>query len=121
MRNFKVYIDGKEYEVTVEEIGGSEQVAPVVTEIKPVETKSAAPALKKAVATGGNAVKAPMPGMVKEFKVADGATVVKGQIIYILEAMKMDNEIASEFNGKISFKVSKGSNVETDEVVATIE
>lgn len=120
MRNFKVYIDGKEYEVAVEEIGGSEQVAPVVTEIKPVETKSA-PALKKAVATGGNAVKAPMPGMVKEFKVADGATVVKGQIIYILEAMKMDNEIASEFDGKISFKVSKGSNVETDEVVATIE
>lgn len=121
MRNFKVYIDGKEYEVAVEEIGGIEQVAPVVTEIKSVETKSATTAPKKAVVSGGNPVKAPMPGMVKEFKVADGATVAKGEIIYILEAMKMDNEIASEFDGKISFKVSKGSNVETDEIVATIE
>ncbi len=121
MRNFKVYIDGKEYEVAVEEVGGAstaETVAPVVQEVK--KEQVSAPVAKKPVATGGNPVKAPMPGMVKEFKVAEGASVKKGDVIYILEAMKMDNEIASEFDGVISFKVTKGTNVETDDIVATI-
>lgn len=121
MRNFKVYIDGKEYEVAVEEVGGvasNESVAPVVQEVKKAEVKAEAP--KKVTVTGGNPVKAPMPGMVKEFKVAEGASVKKGDVIYILEAMKMDNEIASEFDGVISFKVTKGTNVETDDIVATI-
>ncbi len=121
MRNFKVYIDGKEYEVAVEEVGGvasSESVAPVVQEVKKTDVKAEAP--KKATVTGGNLVKAPMPGMVKEFKVAEGANVKKGDVIYILEAMKMDNEIASDFDGVISFKVTKGTNVETDDIVATI-
>lgn len=121
MRNFKVYIDGKEYEVAVEEVGGTEQVTPVVTDIKPTETKTNVQAPKKNISAGAKLVKAPMPGMVKEFKVSDGATIKSGDIIYILEAMKMDNEIACEFDGKISFKVSKGANVETDEVIATVE
>ncbi len=114
MRNFKVYIDGTEYEVAVEEVGA--ETAPVA-EAKPVQT--AAPA-KKAVVTGGTPIKAPMPGMIKELKCAEGASVKKGDVIIVLEAMKMDNDITAEADGKISYKVTKGANVETDQVMAVI-
>ena len=114
MRNFKVYIDGTEYEVAVEEVG-AESSAPAV-EVKPA---AAAPA-KKAVVTGGTPIKAPMPGMIKELKCAEGTTVKKGDVILVLEAMKMDNDITAEADGKISYKVTKGANVETDTVMAVI-
>ncbi len=114
MRNFKVYIDGTEYEVAVEEVG-AETSAPAV-EVKPA---AAAPA-KKAVVSGGTPIKAPMPGMIKELKCAEGATVKKGDVIVVLEAMKMDNDITAEADGKISYRVTKGANVETDDVMAVI-
>ncbi len=114
MRNFKVYIDGTEYEVAVEEVGA--ESAPVA-EVKPVQ--AAAPAKKVAI-TGGTPIKAPMPGMIKELKCAEGATVKKGDVIIVLEAMKMDNDITAEADGKISYKVTKGANVETDAIMAVI-
>ena len=114
MRNFKVYIDGQEYEVSVEEVG-AETSAPVVAK---QEVKSA-PVVKKAV-KGGAPLKAPMPGMIKELKVAEGATVKKGDVVLVLEAMKMDNDITAEADGVISFNVKKGENVETDSVMAVI-
>jgi len=114
MRNFKVYIDGQEYEVSVEEVGVSESSAPV--EVK--QEVKAAP-VKKAV-KGGTPIKAPMPGMIKDLKVAEGATVKKGDVILVLEAMKMDNDITAEADGVISFNVKKGENVETDAVMAVI-
>ncbi len=113
MRNFKVYIDGTEYEVAVEEVGA--ESAPVA-EVKPA---TPAPAKKVAI-TGGIPIKAPMPGMIKELKCAEGTTVKKGDVIIVLEAMKMDNDITAEADGKISYKVSKGANVETDTVMAVI-
>jgi len=114
MRNFKVYIDGQAYEVSVEEIGASSS-APVVEVKQEVKT---AP-VKKAV-TGGTPIKAPMPGMIKDLKVAEGASVKKGDVILVLEAMKMDNDITAEADGVISFNVKKGENVETDAVMAVI-
>ena len=113
MRNFKVYIDGQEYEVSVEEIG-AETNAPVVAqqEVKAAPTKK--------TVKGGVPLKAPMPGMIKELKVAEGATVQKGQVVLVLEAMKMDNDITAEADGVISFNVKKGENVETDAVMAVI-
>jgi biotin carboxyl carrier protein len=113
MRNFKVYIDGTEYEVAVEEVGA--ESAPVA-EVKPA---TSAPAKKVAI-TGGTPIKAPMPGMIKELKCAEGATVKKGDVIIVLEAMKMDNDITAEADGKISYKVTKGANVETDAIMAVI-
>lgn len=114
MRNFKVYIDGTEYQVSVEEVG-----AEVANATPVVATPVATPVIKKVVA-GGTKIKAPMPGMIKELKFADGATVKKGDVIVVLESMKMDNDITAEADGKITYQVTKGSNVETDAVMAVI-
>ena len=120
MRKFIVTIEGNQYEVGVEEIGGSQApvAAPVVTEVKPAQ--QAAPAPKAAAVTKGTKVEAPMPGMIKAYKVAEGASVKKGDVILVLEAMKMDNDITAECDGVISFKAAVGSNVNTGDVMAVI-
>lgn len=114
MRNFVITIDGKQYQVGVEEVGATpSQVTPVVTEVKPVQ--AAAP-----VVTNGTKVNAPMPGMIKQLSKEEGATVKKGEVILILEAMKMDNDITAPCDGKISYKVTKGTNVDTGALMAVI-
>lgn len=123
MRKFIVTIEGNQYEVGVEEIGGSQApVAPVVTEVK---TQTAAPAAPKAAPkapaiTKGTKMEAPMPGMIKAYKVAEGATVKTGDVILVLEAMKMDNDITAVCDGVVSFKAAVGSNVNTGDVMAVI-
>ena len=126
MRNFIVTIDGKQYQVGVEEVGVSDNaVAPVVTEVKPVSAPVTAPkadvkpAAKPAV-TSGTKVNAPMPGMIKALSANEGAQVKKGDVILVLEAMKMDNDITAPCDGTISYKVTKGSNVDTGAVMAII-
>lgn len=114
MRNFVITIDGKQYQVGVEEVGATpSQVTPVVTEVKPVQ--AAVPAV-----TNGTKVNAPMPGMIKQLSKEEGATVKKGEVILILEAMKMDNDITAPCDGKISYKVTKGTNVDTGALMAVI-
>ena len=66
-------------------------------------------------------ITAPMPGMVVDFKVAEGATVKKGEAILILEAMKMENDIASTADGVISFVTTKGANVNTGDLLAVVK
>jgi len=116
MRKFVVTINGNSYEVGVEEIGADETVvttvqkAPVTPSVKTATT---------AVTSGENVV-APFPGLVKKFLVEEGASVKKDQPIIIFEAMKMDNDIVAPCDGKVSFKTSVGSNVETDTVLAII-
>ena len=61
-----------------------------------------------------------MPGTLLDFKVANGATVKKGDVIIILEAMKMENEIVAPSDGKISFVASKGASVNTGDALAVI-
>ena len=82
MRNFVITIDGKQYQVGVEEVGATpSQVTPVVTEVKPVQ--AAAPAV-----TNGTKVNAPMPGMIKQLSKEEGATVKKGDILMAMTDMK---------------------------------
>ena len=114
MRNFIVTVDGKQYEVGVEEVGATAQATPVVTEVK-----AAAPA-KKAAVTNGTKVKAPMPGLIKALSKEEGATVKEGEVILVLEAMKMDNDITAPCSGTISYKTTKGSNVDTGALMAVI-
>ena len=116
MRNFIVTIDGKQYQVGVEEVGASENVAPVVTSVK----SAPAPAPSAPAVTNGTKVNAPMPGMIKALKLDEGAQVKKGDVILVLEAMKMDNDITAPCDGKISYKVTKGANVDTGAVMAVI-
>ena len=68
----------------------------------------------------GEVVKAPMPGTIMDVKVSVGAAVEKAQVVVVLEAMKMDNDITSPCDGKISFKTVVGNNVETNTVLAVI-
>ena len=118
MRNFVITVNGKSYEVGVEEVGASAS-EPVVTATAPV---AAAPVAtpKAAVPANGEKVVAPFPGLIKNLLVAEGATVKKDQPILVLEAMKMDNDIAAPCDGVVSFQVVKGANVESDAVLAVI-
>ena len=125
MRNFIVTIDGKQYQVGVGEVGAT--ASPVVTEIKSAPVAAApaaapAPAAKPASAgpVNGTKIKAPMPGMIKALSLEEGASVKKGDVILVLEAMKMDNDITAPCDGKISYKVTKGSNVDTGALMAII-
>ncbi len=125
MRKFVVTIEGKQYEVGVEEIGATSQ--PVVTEVKapvvaPVEAKKeVAPQPKSAPQNVAvTKMEAPMPGMIKAYKVQEGATVKEGDVVLVLEAMKMDNDMTAPCGGVVSFKAAVGSNVETGDVMAVI-
>ena len=119
MRNFVVTIDGKSYNVGVEEVGAQAgaSVAPVAAPAAPVAAPVAA--APKAVA-GGTKINSPFPGLIKNLLVAEGATVAKDQPVLVLEAMNMDNEITAPCDGKISFAVAKGANVESEAVLAVI-
>ena len=116
MRNFVVTIDGKSYSVGVEEVGesaGAVAAAPVVS--APVAAPKTAP-----VAANGEKILSPFPGLIKKLLVAEGASVKKDEPIMVLEAMKMDNDITAPCDGKVSFQVVKGANVETNAVLAVI-
>ena len=117
MRNFIVTIDGKSYSVGVEEVGNSEisdrRKTPVAAQVSTVTApKNSAE---------GQKILSPFPGLIKNLLVADGDTVKKDQPIIVLEAMKMDNEITAPRDGKVTFCVAKGANVETNAVLAVIE
>ena len=119
MRNFVITVNGKTYQVGVEEVGGAPVVAmPVVA--APVVAAPVAAAAPKATPANGEKVLSPFPGLIKNLLVAEGATVKKDQPILVLEAMKMDNDIVAPCDGVVSFAVAKGANVESDSVLAVI-
>lgn len=114
MRRFNITVNGVAYDVEVEEITGGQTTIPVVKnaavpvqQVKPAEKPAAAPV------SGGEAVKAPMPGTILSVKVSVGDTVKAGQPVCVLEAMKMENEIPAGKDGKIvQILVSKGATVD---------
>lgn len=132
MRNFVITVNGKTYEVGVEEVGASTSapvatapvaakpvVAPVAPAVKAASVANVAPVVNAAPANGEK-VLSPFPGLIKNLLVADGATVKKDQAILVLEAMKMDNDITAPCDGVVHFQVTKGANVESDAVLAVI-
>ena len=123
MRNFVITVNGKSYQVGVEEVGATAS-APVAAPapVAPVATPApAAPAAPKAATpASGEKVLSPFPGLIKNLLVAEGASVKKDQPILVLEAMKMDNDITSPCDGVVHFQVVKGANVESDSVLAVI-
>lgn len=115
MRNFVVTVNGKQYEVGVEEVGGAPQDVPSQA------VAYSAPAPSVASSTGnGTKVLSPFPGLIKSLAVENGAMVKKDQPILVLEAMKMDNDITAPCDGTVTFQVNKGANVESDAVLAVI-
>lgn len=121
MKKYKVNVNGTEYEITVEAIDASSvsspAAAPAVADA-PVATPAPAPAVSE---VKGEEVASPMPGNILAVNVNVGDTVKAGQVLMILEAMKMENEIMAGVDGKIvSLSVQKGASVETGTVLCVI-
>ena len=115
MRNFIITVDGKQYEVGVEEVGGAEAPKAV-----PIATQAPVAAPAPATNANGTKVLSPFPGLIKNVLVQNGTKVKKDQPILVLEAMKMDNDIPAPCDGTISFKTAVGNNVESNAVLAVI-
>ena len=124
MKKYNITVNGTTYEVVVEEVGevaaAPAYSAPVVnaTPAAATTTKSAPSA---AAPAGANTVSAPMPGTILEIKVSAGQAVKKGDVICVLEAMKMENDIPAPCDGVIaSISVQKGASVASGDIIATI-
>ena len=123
MKKFNITVNGQAYEVEVEEMGGS--AAPVAAAPKAAPVAAAAPAPKAApapapkaaaapVPAGAATVSAPMPGKIMSVAVKPGDAVKRGQVLLILEAMKMQNEIMAPSDAKVvDVRVSAGQSVNT--------
>lgn len=121
---YVVTLNGKDYEVEVDELSEAivTNVAPTAAPAPaaPVAAQPSAPVAAPAPVSGsGTAVKAPMPGTILKVNVTAGQSVKAGDIMFILEAMKMENEIVAPSDGTVSQIVTaKGSSVATDDVLA---
>lgn len=121
MKRFNITVNGKAYDVAVEEITDGSAPAPVAAAPKaapaPAAPKAAAPVVGE-----GTKVTAPMPGTILDVKVNTGDTVSKGQVLMVLEAMKMENDIVSPCDGKVTSVVAKkGDTVNASDALATIQ
>lgn len=121
MKNYTITVNGTAYAVSVEE-GATEGVSTPVAQ--PVKTKKAAPkAAPKAAAGAQGSVKvnAPMPGKILAVKANAGQAMKKGEVILVLEAMKMENEVVAPEDGTVaSINVAVGDTVEAGDVLATL-
>lgn len=118
MKNYTITVNGNVYDVTVEEgaAGSTPAAAPKAATKAAAAPKAAAPA-------GAGAVKitAPMPGKIVAVKANAGAAVKKGQVILVLEAMKMENDVVAPQDGTLaSVDVATGASVEAGSVLATM-
>ena len=122
MKNYTITVNGNVYEVTVEE--GTTGAAPAAA--PKAAPKAAAPAAPKAApkaagAAGSVTVAAPMRGKILAVKAAAGQAVKKGDVLAVLEAMKMENDIVAPQDGTVaSVNVAAGETVETGATIATL-
>lgn len=132
MKKFNVKVNGKTYEVEVEETGFAQPSftyapvqpapavqaapAPVAPTPAPVAPAPAAPKAK----VSGETIAAPMPGTILDIKVSEGQQVKAGDVIVILEAMKMENEITAPKSGTVYINTSKGAIVNAGEELFTL-
>ncbi|MDD4722841.1 MAG: biotin/lipoyl-binding protein [Acidaminococcaceae bacterium] len=126
MKKFNITVNGSAYEVEVEEVGGAVSSAPKAAPVAapkaaPVAAPKAAPvAAPKAapVAAGAEVISAPMPGKVLSVNCKAGDAVKSGDVLMILEAMKMQNEIMAPADGTVSeVRVTAGQNVATGDAM----
>ena len=144
MKEYKYTIEGNKYEVAINEVNGTtakvtvngaeytvEWEKPVeekpVVKVKPAVAKPTAPttpatAAPAAAPVSGNAIKTPLPGVIIDVKVNVGDTVAKGQTVVVLEAMKMENNINADRDGKVTaIQVAKGDTVADGAILVVLE
>lgn len=134
MRKFMITVQGVTYEVDVEEVQGGVSAAPIAV-AAPAATAPAAPAPSAAptsaavpaaapapvAVAAGHTVKSPMPGTILGVNVKAGDTVKKGDVLCILEAMKMENEIMAPADSKVvQVVVGKGASVNSGDVLIVL-
>ena len=117
MKKYRVTVNGTAYEIELEELTGAAP-APAAATAAPAP----APAPAAAAPAGGEQVTSPMPGTILSINVAAGDAVKRGQVVMVLEAMKMENEIMCPCDGKIaSVNTSKGASVESGTLLCVIQ
>ena len=123
MRQFNITVNGIGYQVSVEEVAAN-AAAPVVTAAPvaaPVAPVAAPAAPAAAPVAGGEKISAPMPGTILDVKVQNGASVKKGDVLLVLEAMKMENEIMSPCDGTVKqIAVAKGASVNSGDLLVVV-
>lgn len=121
MKNYRITVNGTSYDVSVEELSGGAALVAAAPVAAPAP--AAAPAAPAPAAGGAGSVKvsSPMPGKILAVKANVGDSVKKGQVILILEAMKMENEVVAPEDGTIaSIDVTVGASVESGDTLATL-
>ncbi len=128
MKNYKITVNGVSYDVAVEEVAGGAPVqaaapapvaAPAPAPAAPAQ--AAAPAPAASGSDGSIKIAAPMPGKILSVKTEVGKAVKKGEVLLILEAMKMENEIVASEDGTVaSVNVSVGDSVEAGDTLASL-
>lgn len=135
IKQYKITVNGKLYDVSVEEVGeilGSVQASKTISTFVNTDNantnnnnneKQISNKPQDSIPIDENAIsiKAPMPGTILSFNVSVGDTVSEGQVLAILEAMKMENELVSPASGKVkSIHVEKGSSVVENQIILQI-
>ena len=134
MNRYKVTVNGTAYDVLVEDMGGAQAgyapvaqpapaaVAPAPAAPQPAPAPVAAPIPAAAPApAGASVVEAPMPGKILKISVAVGASVSSGDVLLILEAMKMENEISAPAGGTVrEIRAREGDSVNTGDVLIVL-
>lgn len=125
MKNYRITVNGVAYDVAVEELGAGAvpAAAPVATPVAatPVAAPTAAPAPTASAAAGAVKIQSPMPGKILAIKANVGQAVKKGDVVMILEAMKMENEIVAPEDGTVAgVNVAVGDSVESGDTLASL-
>ena len=126
MKKYNITVNGTTYEVVVEEAGTVTSAPAYTAPAAPAPAAVPAPAPKAApkaapAAAGAVTITAPMPGTILDIKVSVGQTIQKGDVVCVLEAMKMENDIPASQGGTVaSINVQKGSNVNANDVIITL-
>ncbi|MGD9938282.1 MAG: biotin/lipoyl-containing protein [Clostridia bacterium] len=126
LKKYRVTVNGQTYDVGVEELGSSNVSAPTPAAVAsataaPAPAAVSAPAPAAGGASGAGTVKAPMPGTVLGVKVSAGQLVKRGDVLLILEAMKMENEICAQGDGTVTqVRVQAGTTVNTGDPMIDI-
>ena len=132
MKMYRVNVNGNVYEITLEVVDAAEvkaapapaaAPAPVVSTVSEVAAPAAtpAPAAAPAVSGDGEPVTSPMPGNIMDVRVQVGQKVKSGEILFILEAMKMENEIMADQDGTVAqVLITKGASVNSGDVLCVL-